>query len=203
MELHEWLEVGRIRIRALRRIDTHHQAGGEKDKEVRGEKDKEVRGEKDKELRGEELIKSVCEDRGNKELCVEVLSSDPSSDNATLQDLAMISLKTAAENASGILVDAKRMIDDQDLEPGIQQGLADCEENLLDAESQIQDAIASILSNDKRDAQMWLKAALAAIDTCDASIPGDDDILSVRSVTFRQLCNIAVDINKHMMGVAS
>ncbi|XP_014499351.1 uncharacterized protein LOC106760434 [Vigna radiata var. radiata] len=155
------------------------------------------------ELRGKELIKDVCKTRGNCELCLKVLSSDPGSPEASLTDLAIITLQAAAENASCILVDAKSMIDDPSLEPAIQQGLADCKENLLDAEMQIQDTIASVLSNDGRDALLWMKAALAAIDTCDASIPGDDDILSRRSVTFRQLCNIAVAINKRMMGVES
>ncbi|TKY52505.1 Pectinesterase inhibitor [Spatholobus suberectus] len=153
------------------------------------------------ESKGKELIENICKERGNRELCVEVLTSDPSSAEADLKDLAMISLKAAAENARDILVDAKKMIDNPDLEPSMQQGLADCKENLLDAESQINDAVASILSNNKHDAQLWLKAALAAIDTCDNSIPGDDDILSKRSVEFRQLCNIAVAINKAMMGV--
>ncbi|WVY98269.1 hypothetical protein V8G54_030420 [Vigna mungo] len=166
-------------------IVAHHEAGAEE------------------QLRGKALIKDVCKTRGNSELCMKVLSSDPSSSDATLTDLAIITLKAAAENASGILVDAKKMIDDTNLEPAIQQGLADCSENLLDAESQIQDTIASVLSNDKIDALVWLKAALAAIDTCDDSIPGDDDILSKRSVSFRQLCNIAVAINKRMMGIES
>ena len=148
---------------------------------------------------GKELIKSICKNRGNNELCMQVLSSDPDSDHADLEELAMISLKAAASNARGILNDCKRMIDNQDLEPKIQQGLADCKENLLDAEGQIQDAVASILNNDKLDAQVWLKAALAAIDTCDDSIPGDDDVLSRKSVSFRQLCNIAVAINKAML----
>nr|KYP74239.1 hypothetical protein KK1_006909 [Cajanus cajan] len=115
----------------------------------------------------------------------------------------MISLKVAGSNARDILVDAKKMIDDPDLTPQMQQGVSDCKENLLDAEGQIQDSVAAILNNDKLDAQKWLKAALAAIDTCDASIPGDDDILSRRSVVFRQLCNIAVAINKNMMGIKS
>ncbi|KAK7356383.1 hypothetical protein VNO80_15654 [Phaseolus coccineus] len=166
-------------------IVVHHQANAEE------------------QLIGRELIKSVCKTRGNDELCEQVLMSNPISERATLEDLAMIVLKAAAENASGILLDAKKMIDDPFVEPTIQQGLADCKENLLDAESQIQDTVASILSNDKLDAQLWLKAALAAIDTCDDSIPGDDDILSRRSVTFRQLCNIAVAINKKMMGIHS
>ncbi|KAL2323667.1 hypothetical protein Fmac_028046 [Flemingia macrophylla] len=154
-------------------------------------------------LKGMELIKTICEERGNEELCIKVLSSDPISSIATLQDLAMISLKVAGSYAKDILDDAKRMIDDPDLTPQMQQGVSDCKENLLDAESQIQDSVASILNNDKLDAQKWLKAALAAIDTCDASIPGDDDILSRRSVQFRQLCNIAVAINKNMMGIKS
>lgn len=151
------------------------------------------------ESKGKELINKVCEPSQNKDLCINVLSSDPTSTHATLEDLAMISLKAAAANATGILIDVKRMIDDSDLDPGIQQGLADCKETLLDAEGQLEDTVAALLGNAKHDAQLWLQAALSAIDTCDASIPGDDDILSKRSVAFRQLCNIAVAISKAMI----
>ncbi|PNX79377.1 putative invertase inhibitor [Trifolium pratense] len=110
----------------------------------------------------------------------------------------MISLKVASANATGILTEVKLMINDPDLNPGIQQGLADCKATLLDAESQLEDTMAALLSKSKQDAQVWLKAALAAIDTCDASIPGDDDIISKQSVVFRQLCEIAVAISKAM-----
>ncbi|RDY02947.1 Pectinesterase inhibitor, partial [Mucuna pruriens] len=145
------------------------------------------------ERRGKELINFVCAKTVNKEMCVEVLSSDPNrSPNADLKDLAIISLRVAAKNASGILSDAKRLINDDKLSPDIQQGLADCKETILDAESQLEDTLAALLVNSMTDTQVWLKAALAAIDTCDASIPGDDDILSVKSVIFRKLCNIAI-----------
>nr|KYP50994.1 Putative invertase inhibitor [Cajanus cajan] len=132
----------------------------------------------------------------NRDLCVNVLSSDPEqSPNADLKDLAIISLRVAANNASGILEDTKMLIDDDNLDPDVQQGLADCKETISDAESQLEDSIAALLVDSNSDAQIWLKAALAAIDTCDASIPGDDDILSVKSVVFRKLCNIAIAIN--------
>jgi len=144
------------------------------------------------------LINKVCANLPNKAQCVSVLSSDKLSQQATLKDLAMISLRVAASNATGILSDVKMLIDDPNLDPGIQQGLADCKETLLDAESQLEDTVAALLSNAKRDAQLWLQAALAAIDTCDASIPGDDDVLSTKSRSFRQLCNIAVAVNKVM-----
>lgn len=144
------------------------------------------------------LISKVCANLPNKEQCVLILSSDKLSQQATLKDLAMISLRVAASNATGILSDVKMMIDDPNLDPGIQQGLADCKETLLDAESQLEDTVAALLSNAKHDAQLWLQAALAAIDTCDASIPGDDDVLSTKSRSFRQLCNIAVAVNKAM-----
>ncbi|KAJ1402373.1 Pectinesterase inhibitor domain [Sesbania bispinosa] len=150
------------------------------------------------ESKGKDLIEKICAQTPNKDLCIGVLSSDPSSEEASLQELAMISLRVAAANATGILTDVKMMIDDPDLDPGIQQGLADCKETLLDAEGQLEDTVAALLTNAKSDAQLWLKAALAAIDTCDASIPGDDDILSRRSVGFRHLCNIAMTISKVM-----
>lgn len=149
-----------------------------------------------KELKGKKLIEKVCADTPDKAACIKVLSSDPTSAKASLTDLAMMSLKMAAANATGILTDAKMMIDNPDLDPDVQQGLADCKETLLDAEGQLEDTVAALLSGAKHDAQLWLRAALAAIDTCDASIPGADDVLSKKSVGFRQLCNIALAISK-------
>ncbi|GAU11242.1 hypothetical protein TSUD_342330 [Trifolium subterraneum] len=95
-----------------------------------------------------------------------------------------------------MLQDVKSLIDDPDLDPEVQQGLADCKETILDAESQLEDTIAALLVESEVDAQVWLKAALAAITTCDDSIPGNDDILSVKSKTFRNLCDIVVVITK-------
>jgi len=147
--------------------------------------------------KGKNLINKVCKMSPSRDLCVQVLSSDPlRSPTADLKDLAIISLRVAATNASGILSDAKMLIDDDNLDPDIQQGLADCKENILDAESQLEDTIAALMVDSEADAQRWLKAALAAIDTCDASIPGDDDILSVKSAVFRKLCNIVIAVIK-------
>ncbi|KAF1878517.1 hypothetical protein Lal_00047186 [Lupinus albus] len=148
------------------------------------------------EFKGKELMDKVCEQTPEKDLCLQVLSSDPTSAFGNLQEFALISLRVAAANATGILSDVKMLIDDDNLDPAVQQGLSDCKENLLDAEGQLEDTVAAILTNAKHDAQIWLKAALSAIDTCDASIPGNDDILSVRSVEFRKLCNIAVALSK-------
>ncbi|KAK7337470.1 hypothetical protein VNO77_18046 [Canavalia gladiata] len=148
------------------------------------------------ESKGKELINKVCTLSPTRDLCVEVLSSDPKSSKANLKDLAIISLSVAAKNASGILTDTKALIDDPNLNPDIQQGLADCKETILDAESQLEDTIAALLLDSKTDAQVWLKAALAAIDTCDDSIPGDDDVLSVQSRAFRKLCNIVIAMSR-------
>ncbi|CAI8615125.1 unnamed protein product [Vicia faba] len=150
------------------------------------------------EIKGKALIQSVCNlSPNNKDLCVQVLSSDPSkSPNADLTDLAIVALRVAAKNASAILTDVKMLIDDADLDPEIQQGLADCKQTILDAESQLEDTIAALLVEADVDAQTWLKAALAAITTCDDSIPGNDDVLSVKSQMFRKLCNIVVVITK-------
>ncbi|XP_058764668.1 uncharacterized protein LOC131638135 [Vicia villosa] len=151
-------------------------------------------------LKGNALIKNVCNLSPNsKDLCMEILSSDPTkSPNADLKDLAIVALRVAANNASAILTDVKMLIDDANLDPEIQQGLADCKETILDAESQLEDTIAALLIESDVDAQKWLKAALAAITTCDDSIPGNDDVLSVKSHTFRKLCNIVVVITRAM-----
>ncbi|CAL0300249.1 unnamed protein product [Lupinus luteus] len=148
------------------------------------------------ELKGKELMDKACQQTPDKDLCLQVVSSDPTSAFGNIEVLALISLRVAAANATGILSEVKMLIDDDNLDPAVQQGLSDCKENLLDAEGQLEDTVAAILTNSKHDAQIWLKAALAAIDTCDASIPGNDDILSVKSVEFRRLCNIAVALSK-------
>lgn len=142
--------------------------------------------------KGKDLINNVCQVSPTKDLCVQVLTSDASSENANVKELAIIALRVAASNASSILTDAKRLIDDDNLDPEVQQGLADCKETILDAEGQLEDTIAALLEGDDHGAQKWLQAALAAITTCDASIPGNDDVLSVKSVSFRKLCNIAM-----------
>ncbi|XP_061365542.1 uncharacterized protein LOC133308837 [Gastrolobium bilobum] len=147
------------------------------------------------ESKGKDLINKVCSRSSTTDMCNEVLSSDSISPNANLKDLAIIALRVAANNASSILNDVKTMIDDAELDPDIQQGLADCKETILDAESQLEDTIAALLVDADVDAQLWLKAALAAIQTCDDSIPGKDDVLSVKSATFRKLCNIAVALS--------
>jgi len=152
------------------------------------------------ETKGTDLITRVCAlAQKNSELCVEVLSSDPKSAMADdINDLAVIALRVAARNASAMLNDVKSMIDDANLDPEVQQGLADCKENILDAESQLEDTIASLLVESDVDTQKWLKAALAAITTCDNSIPGNDDVLSVKSRTFRRLTNIVVLITRSL-----
>ncbi|KAK7284633.1 hypothetical protein RJT34_19383 [Clitoria ternatea] len=147
------------------------------------------------ESKGKDLINKVCTMSPSRDLCIQVLSSDPmKSPTANLKDLAIISLRVAANNASGILTDAKKLINDENLAPDVQQGLADCKETILDAQSQLDDTIAALLQDSQTNAKVWLKAAFAAIDTCDASIPGDDDVLSVESAAFRKLCNISFTI---------
>ncbi|KAK7284634.1 hypothetical protein RJT34_19384 [Clitoria ternatea] len=144
---------------------------------------------------GKDLINKVCTMSPTRDLCIQVLSSDSmKSPTANLKDLAIISLRFAANNASGILSDTNKLINDENLAPDVQQGLADCKETILDAESQLEDAVAALLEDSEADAHVWIEAAFAAIDTCDASIPGDDDVLSVESVAFRKLCNISFAI---------
>ncbi|KAE9598238.1 hypothetical protein Lal_00003986 [Lupinus albus] len=148
--------------------------------------------------KGKTLINNLCNLSPTKDLCIQVLSSDETSSTADLRDLAVIALRVAASNASSILTDAKMLIDDVKLNPKVQQGLSDCKENILDAVDQLEDTTAALLEDDNSQTQKWLKAALAAITTCDASIPGDDDVLSVKSAQFRKLCNIAILLTKSL-----
>ncbi|KAL1350972.1 hypothetical protein HN51_014942 [Arachis hypogaea] len=149
--------------------------------------------------KGPELIKFLCSMSPKKDLCLKVLFSDPSElAGAGLTDLAVVALRAASLDASSMLDDVTRFIDDPDMSPAIQQGLSDCKENVLDAGMQLDDAVASLLQGADRDAHTWLRAAYAAIDTCDASIPGDDDILSVKSRQLRTLVDLATAITNFL-----
>ncbi|QCE13474.1 hypothetical protein DEO72_LG11g468 [Vigna unguiculata] len=151
-------------------------------------------------LQGKSLIQKVCTFSATRNLCIEVLSSDPyRSPNANLRDLTIISLRVAATNASGILGETNILIDDNKISPDVQQGLSNCKKTILNAETQMEDSIDALKVDSKGEIQLWLKAALAAIDTCNASIPGDEDILSVEIVAFHKLCNIAITVTNLLL----
>ncbi|MED6171915.1 hypothetical protein PIB30_045311 [Stylosanthes scabra] len=143
-------------------------------------------------MRGPELIKNMCQVSPKKDLCLKVLFSDPlDSSEADATELAIIALRVAADSASSMLDDIKVLIENPELSPDIQEALSDCKDTIMDAGAQVQDTVASLLQGADRDANTWLQAAFAAIDTCDASIPGDDDILSVKSRQLRNFVDLA------------
>ena len=151
------------------------------------------------ELKGHNLINKVCSENVDaKDMCIKVLRSSPESKNATLKDLATISLKAAAQYAASITSGLKKLSIDDDLDPSVEQGMADCKENYLDAEDQVEDAIAAILVNDIGDVQKWLNAALSATISCDNALDGKDPFIVVSNQEFRKLCHITLSICKDL-----
>ncbi|KAF7818188.1 pectinesterase inhibitor-like [Senna tora] len=145
-------------------------------------------------VKGKELIKKVCEKSPSREVCTRVLEADPRSENAGLDELAMISLKEARANASDIINHLKLLVVNDSLGPDVQQGMSDCLETLGDSEEQLEDAIAALLVKALDDTQRWLQVALAAVDTCRSYLHGNDRLLMNKEQNFRLMCDISLSI---------
>ncbi|KAI4301434.1 hypothetical protein L6164_034713 [Bauhinia variegata] len=155
------------------------------------------------EAKGKELIDKVCQGSGVKDLCLSILSSDPGSQEENENGLAMIVLSTANKNATDIIRHIKLLETNDSLAPMVQQGLADCRDTYQDAEDQLEDAVASLVEGNTKDAQKWLQAALAASDTCEDSLKGNENILLEKTEAFRQLCSMSLSIVKNLPAAAA
>ncbi|KAI4349682.1 hypothetical protein L6164_010242 [Bauhinia variegata] len=150
------------------------------------------------EVKGKSLIEKVCQGTNAKDLCTAILLSDPRSLQETENGLAMIALNVASKNATDIINHVKVLDGDDSLDPNVEQALNDCQDTFEDAQDQITDAIGSLVAGNTKDAQKWLQAGLAASDTCENSLRGNEHILLNKTETFRKLCSIALSIIQNL-----
>ncbi|GMY16959.1 putative invertase inhibitor [Fagus crenata] len=144
------------------------------------------------------LIEHACQDTNHhKELCISSLKSDPASQQADLEGLAIIAIKLAYENATAIADNILVLSNNNtDTEPSEEQGLDQCMDNYLDAVDQLENAIYAFSKNAYKDVHTWVKAAVADADSCEAAFEGRKSEITRKNKIFRQLVNNTLAILK-------
>ncbi|EEF39296.1 Pectinesterase inhibitor, putative [Ricinus communis] len=145
------------------------------------------------------LVEQVCERTHSKDNCVASFGSSPDSKQANLQQLGIIALKLASENATDTSLQIKKLLSDKSLGPATEQALTDCYDQYVDANAQLADSVAALLANASRDVYTWVSAAIASAQSCEDGLKqsgGQDSVLKQRNAMFRQLCNNVLAINK-------
>lgn len=141
---------------------------------------------------GSNLIDQACQHTPHKEVCKRVFELDPSAHDADISALALMSLRIASTNASNISEGAKMLLSDNNLDPEVQDGIADCLEHYLDASEQLDDSIAALLSNAIKDVETWVNVAIDDAKSCDSVLKGKKTDMARKNKVFKQLCQNAL-----------
>ncbi|KAL3517417.1 hypothetical protein ACH5RR_020006 [Cinchona calisaya] len=145
------------------------------------------------------LIAKACEQANHKDFCINLLKSDRSSSKADLRGLAFIALHLAEKNASATALFLRDTLSKPEGDSdAVQQALLDCYEHYITAVELLEDSTSALVSDIYNDVAKFAKAAVADLDTCDASVKG----LKAGSATevanknrdIRQLINTALTI---------
>ncbi|XP_050236241.1 pectinesterase inhibitor 28-like [Mercurialis annua] len=150
------------------------------------------------------LVGKVCERTHSKANCIASLASNRDSKTANIEQLGLIALKLAAENATHTTLHIKQLLNNRSTwDPTTEQALSDCYDQYVDANTQLADAGAALLVKDNRNVYVWVSAAIANAKTCEDgfkqnSVAGKDSILTQKNAIFRQLCNNVLAIVKFM-----
>lgn len=144
------------------------------------------------------LIEKVCANSPHSDLCVASLNTDPNSASANVEGLVEIALKVAHANATNTSNHITQLLaNSSNMDPFINDCLTDCSEQYIDATDQIDDALVSLTDRAFHDANTWLKAAMADVETCEKGFqekPGYESPLTQRNTIFLQLCNNALAV---------
>lgn len=147
----------------------------------------------------EDLIEQVCAKAASKDLCIDTLKETRESRvQENPKEMAVSLMKVATRNASEIIGELKMLIEDDKLDPKVQQGLSDCKDMLLDATDQLDIAVAALSREATQDAKKWLQIAFDATNICAASLKGQQPLMLSKNQKFRDLCLVAYDICSHM-----
>ena len=147
---------------------------------------------------GSSLITKACERSAHQDFCLNVLNADPNSQTADLKGLAFNALRYTSTNVTDTSVFIKQSLSNTaDLDPIVEQALSDCNDVYLSTVDLIDDSINALVSNAYPDVDKWVKAAVANIDTCEASVTnktGSALEVSHKNRILRQLCNTALSV---------
>lgn len=147
------------------------------------------------------LISNLCKHSDDPKLCIASIQQSPESGDfaATNNEVEIIAISIASANASATSTYIKEKLTLEDLEPATEVTLEDCLKNYQDAVEQLDDSVSAMLANAHADVDVWLRAAISAIESCDSTLvsrAGNDAELSQRNNIFLKLCKNALMINK-------
>ncbi|KAI5680472.1 hypothetical protein M9H77_01699 [Catharanthus roseus] len=145
------------------------------------------------------LMDKACSSSQDKAYCLNLLQSDRTSPKADMKGLAFIALRTVEKNASATSLFIKETLDkpEIDLQPGIEDALSDCDGHYLNAIELVEDSINALVSNAPDDVTKFMKAAVADLDGCDASVKGQGNAaaeVASKNVDLRKLIDTSLSV---------
>ncbi|KAL1189476.1 Pectinesterase inhibitor [Cardamine amara subsp. amara] len=149
------------------------------------------------------MISDLCNHSGDPKLCISSIESRPESGEfaGTTKQIEIIAISAASANASATSAYIKEKLSREDLEPATEATLEDCQKNYQDAAEQLDDSISAMLADAHTDVDVWLRAAISAIESCGSALDsraGNDEELSQRNTIFLKLCKNALMVNKKL-----
>ncbi|CAA7015441.1 unnamed protein product [Microthlaspi erraticum] len=147
------------------------------------------------------LISELCKHCEDPQLCLSSIEARPESGEfaGTTNQIEIIAISAASTNASATSTYIKAQLSREDLEPATEVTLEDCQKNYQDAVENLDDSVSAMLADAHADVDVWLKAAISAIESCENALESraaNDAELSQRNLVFQKLCKNALVINK-------
>ncbi|KDP28188.1 hypothetical protein JCGZ_13959 [Jatropha curcas] len=150
-------------------------------------------------IAGSGLVEQVCEHSHNKTKCIESFNSNPTSEGASLEQLGVLAIKLAVQNATYTSLYMQQFLGNQTLDPAVQQAVSHCAEQYSNASQELEDSIDALSTDDRHTVFTWVSAAITNIESCEDKLKesgSPDSVLLARNAMFRFLCDNALAINK-------
>ncbi|KAL9235738.1 hypothetical protein vseg_010477 [Gypsophila vaccaria] len=142
------------------------------------------------------FIEKACVSSKHKQLCIQILKSQPESANADIKALAFISLNVTKTYGATVADWVAQKLEDPELGPQLEQALTDCSNQYTDAITQLEDSLVAFFSNALNDVKTWTSTALTNANTCQEGLNGANvaDVMGKRNQFFSEYCSIALDV---------
>ncbi|GAA0183392.1 hypothetical protein LIER_30811 [Lithospermum erythrorhizon] len=156
-------------------------------------------------LNNPELVKQACDQAGDKNFCINLLSSDKADGpKRNLKDIAFIALKIVEKNATETAMYIKTISNDDKIEPVVHEALHDCKGNYINVDDLIEDAIDELVSETYTEVVKFAKAALDDIIACDSEVKDQHQEAAAKNAAVRQMLETAISVvNVAAAGVAA
>ncbi|KAJ0988516.1 hypothetical protein J5N97_006872 [Dioscorea zingiberensis] len=144
----------------------------------------------------EDLISKTCNQTSYSDVCMSTLLSNSSTHNATVADLAAVSIIATTSHAINTTAIIAAMINGSG--DDLDQCLNDCSVEYGDAVSELQEAVEALQRCDYETVNVKVSAAMTNSDTCEGGFEdeGESSPLTQRNEFFFKLCSNALAIVK-------